>query len=338
MQEWISMWLEGAQVLAYPVVVMLSVWLVVRVGRRRADARRRRERQSALSVIYPIGGRVPTDPRLEYQRDLRAMAEGAMSLDQFTEKWRDRLPRDPKFLRKKRRRGGAAAILDEMTPPKPEIGPYVTAEELGVEDSPEVAELTELLKARIGSLVSEEIDRDRPSPLQPNPAKDLWDSVHKTRCVWCSGLHDPKDCPKAPDPDTPIIPTMLMDGLGAVAQVDFDAMTKKPYRQGQWLRHKNSGNLMVVVSSVSVGSVLARDSMGEYAYPFEFVEPAMPKKGEWWQKKECATLHGGPWDPKAVCWTCDEATEGSAHLFAQAAIDCGCLIPVAFGKGTPVAL
>jgi hypothetical protein len=122
-----------------------------------------------------------------------------------------------------------------------------------------------------------------------------------------------------------------------------------PFRPGQWLRRKLDGALVEYVHpSVHLGHCWVVRPFSAI-YPVDDFEPALPREGEWWQKRPCPWVHPLPKDtawsasPIKWCYTVGDYTSprcGTSKpqwdaLFAcgRDACECGCLVPVNFGQG-----
>lgn len=107
----------------------------------------------------------------------------------------------------------------------------------------------------------------------------------------------------------------------------------------RWFRVKETGELVGTGSCKSEACRLHQNSRGglDSHLPSE-LEPAIPRRGEWWQKRECPNIHGKPcpqvswrYDPIQWSYSADVTCEG--HGAEICAALCGCLEPVNFGKG-----
>jgi len=69
------------------------------------------------------------------------------------------------------------------------------------------------------------------------------------------------------------------------------------------------------------------------AFPPSRLVQALPRKGEWWKKRKCSTIHHLErdhfWADRPVCWEYDDSHPGVIE-----AVKCGCLAPVNYGRGT----
>jgi len=105
--------------------------------------------------------------------------------------------------------------------------------------------------------------------------------------------------------------------------------TYKPkFKEGQWVRGKNKGELVRVTGNGSEGhfdyQVRREDGCLWCVYDHE-IEPALPRKGEWWRYKKCYRASHASSTPFPVTEWNEENTDWTY-------VKC-CLEPVNFGKG-----
>lgn len=96
------------------------------------------------------------------------------------------------------------------------------------------------------------------------------------------------------------------------------------YKPGQWVRTEGD-ELVKLVEWGSFGGDGWKVTGGRW-FTTSQLRPALPRKGEWWEKKPCNThQHVNPGEYKWK-WT-PPADAGFDE------VECGCLIPVNFGRG-----
>ena len=108
-------------------------------------------------------------------------------------------------------------------------------------------------------------------------------------------------------------------------------LTAKPapsFRVGQWVRFK-TGQLARIIAVHPNGTCHIESTVGRSgmtANEMSVFEPAIPRVWEWWEWKTCAT-HGMIKDDPA------KLTHSLTGAVVEAAVICGCIAPVNFGRG-----
>lgn len=106
-----------------------------------------------------------------------------------------------------------------------------------------------------------------------------------------------------------------------------------PNRLFHYYRVSDERRMLKYVEIVSLGfAKFQTEELGKTVVrSFENLSVAYPRAGEWWEKTPCAKHSASPCSPRVV-------TKEDGWFFDSARIaelECGCLVPDNFGKGTP---
>lgn len=115
---------------------------------------------------------------------------------------------------------------------------------------------------------------------------------------------------------------------------------------GRWYRIKagyfNGANPPLRFEHLVTANIgrFTESEFSAYSHLLAHVEPAVPRVGEWWEKKPCASAHRYHEGDMAFCgprkWEYDPGeTSGALKAETEAAL-CGCLFPVNHGRGLPL--
>lgn len=123
-------------------------------------------------------------------------------------------------------------------------------------------------------------------------------------------------------------------------KMEIVSLDQKDLKVGCWYRDKSSGELIRLGKLAgSIAQFTGRCSNHNYGIPSSLIEFAIPKAGEWWDKKLCAQSHCRPGVRFVVGrqqWRhCDNDYAFCKENLSEerAACECGCLVPFNFGKG-----
>ena len=117
----------------------------------------------------------------------------------------------------------------------------------------------------------------------------------------------------------------------------FDAPdgSAAPPKVGRWVRRKDDGRLFLIISPRLAihGDWPCGSHTGVSHYlPASTLEPALPRKGEWWRSMTCQVHRPGPAGVGEAAFCVEMGNVQFEKNRAEQAA-CGCLVPVNFGLG-----
>lgn len=129
--------------------------------------------------------------------------------------------------------------------------------------------------------------------------------------------------------------------LGGIANTRLSLSAAPRFRPGQWARIVTDGGregLAKVLHETYFSGIVwhygLETAKGRTILPETALVAAFPLKGEWWSKAECPKVHKLPngvwWAEGPTKWQYSDADPVVCE-----AVECGCLIPVNWGKGWP---
>jgi len=262
---------------------------------------------------------LPPGTRAERKADLRAMSESRMLIEDYIDRWSEReiieapTPGCTGMFHKDGKQCNLFECLQAAAGPAPEVSKFKEGQWVR-------------LQQREGWVSTEWSGKPALVIGQAHEPR-LW-SVRVSGYVVLT-VHE--DCMTA-EPDKQYVAYTEKDGVFGVR-----------FKEGQWVRVKpggrHGGNLVKLWEVCKV--------VGENIWTFSYstdhadslfeqcFEPAVPKKGEWWKKLECANTHGGNWHSIQLQWEIEPDKKPSDYVHAAAAIECGCFVPANYGIGFP---